>query len=185
MAVFDRGRSNLQRGAEMEAMERFRLTGRVAVVTGGSMGLGRAMAGGLAEAGARVAVVSRTAKRIEEVAAEIVRKGGEAIAVAADVTREDDIEGMMARVCEEFGTIDILVNNAGIGGSRKSVSLGTEEWDRMMNTNARSVFLASRAAGRIMIRQKRGKIVNISSVLGKGCFPTACTTAPRRPRSST
>ena len=171
MAVFDRGRSNLQRGAEMEAMERFRLTGRVAVVTGGSMGLGRAMAGGLAEAGARVAVVSRTAKRIEEVAAEIVRKGGEAIAVAADVTREDDIEGMMARVCGEFGTIDILVNNAGIGGSRKSVSLGTEEWDRMMNTNARSVFLASRAAGRIMIRQKRGKIVNISSVLGKGALP--------------
>ncbi len=171
MAVFDRGRSNLQRGAEMEAMERFRLTGRVAVVTGGSMGLGRAMAGGLAEAGARVAVVSRTAKRIEEVAAEIVRKGGEAIAVAADVTREDDIEGMMARVCEEFGTIDILVNNGGIGGSRKSVSLGTEEWDRMMNTNARSVFLASRAAGRIMIRQKRGKIVNISSVLGKGALP--------------
>lgn len=155
----------------METMGQFNLTGRVAVVTGGSMGLGRAMAIGLAEAGARVVVVSRTTKLIEEAAGEIIRQGGDAIAVTADVTREEDIERMTAQVCGKYGTVDILVNNAGIGGSKKSVALSTKEWDRMINTNARSVFLASRAAGKIMIRQKHGKIINISSVLGKGALP--------------
>ena len=95
----------------MEAMEKFKLTGRVAVVTGGSMGLGRAMAVGLAGAGARVAVVSRTKKLIAETAAEIVRKGGDAIAVAADVTREDDIEGMVAEVCGKAGVSEATYYN--------------------------------------------------------------------------
>jgi NAD(P)-dependent dehydrogenase (short-subunit alcohol dehydrogenase family) len=155
----------------METMEQFKLTGRVAVVTGGSKGLGRAMAMGLAAAGAKVAVVSRTTKLIEETAEEIIRKSGDAIAVTADVTREDDIERMTLEVLGKYGAIDILINNAGIGGSNKSVALSTEAWDRMMNTNARSVFLACRAVGKGMIQQGHGKIINISSVLGRGALP--------------
>jgi NAD(P)-dependent dehydrogenase (short-subunit alcohol dehydrogenase family) len=151
----------------MGVMEQFNLSGKVAVVTGGSKGLGRAIAIGLAQAGAKVAVVSRTTKLIEETVSMIITNGGDAIPVTADVTREDDIESMTAGVYEQYGTIDILVNNAGIGGGKKSVLLTVAEWDHMMNTNARSSFLTSRSVGKIMIKQRHGKIINISSVLGK------------------
>jgi NAD(P)-dependent dehydrogenase (short-subunit alcohol dehydrogenase family) len=157
----------------MNIMEKFSLSGKVAIVTGGSKGLGRSMAIGLAQAGARVAVVSRTKSLIEEAAAEIIRNGGDAIAIPTDVTCEEDIERMTAVVFEKFGKIDILVNNAGMGGSKVSVTLTTDEWDQMMNTNARSIFLASKAVGKIMIRQKFGKVINISSVLGKGALPNS------------
>jgi NAD(P)-dependent dehydrogenase (short-subunit alcohol dehydrogenase family) len=157
-------------GMAMDVMEQFKLSGQVAVVTGGSKGLGRAMAIGLAQAGAKVAVVSRTTKLIEETASEIRGNGGDAIAVSADVTREDDMERMTAEVCGKYGTIDILVNNAGIGGGKESVTVTAAEWDHMMNTNTRSVFLASRAVGKVMIRQKHGKVINISSVLGKAAL---------------
>ena len=155
----------------MSVMEQFNLSGKVAVVTGGSKGLGRAIAIGLAQAGAKVAVVSRTAKLIEETANIIIHTGGDAMAVTADVTREKDIEHMAAAVCEKYGTIDILVNNAGVGGGKKSVVLTAADWDRMMNTNARSVFLTSRSVGKIMIKQRHGKVINISSVLGKRALP--------------
>jgi NAD(P)-dependent dehydrogenase (short-subunit alcohol dehydrogenase family) len=151
----------------MHVTDQFKLGGQVAVVTGGSKGLGRAMAIGLAQAGARVAVVSRTTKLIEETASEIIENGGDAIAVTADVTKEDDIEHMTEEVCGKYGTIDILINNAGIGGGKKSVTLTVSEWDHMMNTNTRSIFLASRAVGKVMIKRKHGKVINISSVLGK------------------
>ena len=157
----------------MDIMEKFSLCGKVAIVTGGSKGLGRSMAIGLAQAGARVAVVSRTKSLIEEAAAQIIRNGGDAIAIPTDVTSEKDIEKMSAVVFEKFGKIDILVNNAGMGGSKISVTLTTDEWDQMMNTNARSIFLASKAIGKIMIRQKFGKVINISSVLGKGALPNS------------
>jgi NAD(P)-dependent dehydrogenase (short-subunit alcohol dehydrogenase family) len=157
----------------MSIMEKFSLSGKVAIVTGGSKGLGRSMAIGLAQAGARVAVASRTKNLIEETAAEIIRSGGDAIAIPTDVTSEEDIEKMAAVAFEKFGKIDILVNNAGMGGSKISVTLTTDEWDCMMNTNARSIFLASRAVGKIMIRQEYGKVINISSVLGKGALPNS------------
>ncbi len=157
----------------MGVMEQFNLAQRVAVVTGGSKGLGRAMATGLAEAGARVAVVSRTRSLIEETAAEIVGKGGEAMAVPADVTREEDVEAMTAQVLAAYGRIDILINNAGIGGSKRSADLTLEDWERLMNTNARSVFLACRAVGKAMIRQRQGKIINVGSILGHGALPNS------------
>jgi len=152
-------------------LDQFRLSGRIAVVTGGSKGLGRAMALGLAEAGATVAVVSRTKGLIEETAAEIIRNGGEAIAIPADVKSEEDIERMTALVAGKYGRIDILVNNAGIGGSRKVVAMTVDEWSAMMDTNVRSIFLTARAVGKVMIRQRSGKVINISSVLGKGALP--------------
>ncbi|MGV8081181.1 MAG: SDR family NAD(P)-dependent oxidoreductase [Syntrophales bacterium] len=155
----------------MGIMDQFSLSGRIAIVTGGSKGLGRAMALGLAEAGAVVAVVSRTKSLIEETADEIVKSGGEAIAVPADVRSEKDIERVAALVADKFGRIDILVNNAGIGGSRKVVAMKTDEWNTMMETNVRSVFLTARAVGKVMIRQRSGKVINVSSVLGKGALP--------------
>jgi len=155
----------------MGVLNQFGLSGRVAIVTGGSKGLGRAMALGLAEAGAKVAVVSRTRSLIEETAAEIVKKGGEAIAVPTDMRSEEDVERMVALVAEKFGRIDILINNAGIGGSRKVVAMTTDEWSNMMDTNVKSIFLAVRAVGKVMIRQRSGKVSNVSSVLGKGALP--------------
>ncbi len=155
----------------MGVLNQFGLSGRVAIVTGGSKGLGRAMALGLAEAGAKVAVVSRTRSLIEETAAEIVKKGGEAIAVPTDMRSEEDVERMVALVAEKFGRIDILINNAGIGGSRKVVAMTTDEWSNMMDTNVKSIFLAVRAVGKVMIRQRSGKVINVSSVLGKGALP--------------
>lgn len=152
-------------------MDQFSLSGRIAIVTGGSKGLGRAMALGLAEAGAVVAAVSRTKSLIEETADEIIKSGGEAIAVPADVRSEKDIERVAALVADKFGRIDILVNNAGIGGSRKVVAMKTDEWNTMMETNVRSVFLTARAVGKVMIRQRSGKVINVSSVLGKGALP--------------
>ena len=157
----------------MNIMEKFSLARKVAIVTGASKGLGRAMAIGLAQAGATVAVVSRTKNLIEDTAAEIIRNGGDAIAVPTDVTSEEDIERMTAVVFEKFGRIDILVNNAGMGGSKISVNLTTDEWDHMMNTNAKSIFLASRAVGKIMIRQRSGKLINISSILGDRPLPAS------------
>ncbi len=155
----------------MGIMDQFSLSGRIAIVTGGSKGLGRAMALGLAEAGAVVAAVSRTKSLIEETADEIIKSGGEAIAVPADVRSEKDIERVAALVADKFGRIDILVNNAGIGGSRKVVAMKTDEWNTMMETNVRSVFLTARAVGKVMIRQRSGKVINVSSVLGKGALP--------------
>ncbi len=155
----------------MGIMDQFRLSGRIAVVTGGSRGLGRAMAIGLAEAGAAVAVASRTKSLIEDTAAEIIRNGGDAIAIPTDVRSEEDVERMVALVVEKFGRIDILVNNAGIGGSRKVVAMTADEWSDMMDTNVKSIFLTVRAVGKVMIGQRSGKVINVSSVLGKGALP--------------
>ena len=155
----------------MGVLNQFGLCGRVAIVTGGSKGLGRAMALGLAEAGAKLAVVSRTQSLIEETADEIIKKGGEALAVPTDVRSEEDVERMVALVAEKYGRIDILINNAGIGGSRKVVTMTADEWSNMMDTNVKSIFLAVRAVGKVMIRQRSGKVINVSSVLGKGALP--------------
>ncbi len=160
-----------ERKTDMGVLNQFGLCGRVAIVTGGSKGLGRAMALGLAEAGAKLVVVSRTQSLIEETADEIIKKGGEALAVPTDVRSEEDVERMVALVAEKYGRIDILINNAGIGGSRKVVTMTADEWSNMMDTNVKSIFLAVRAVGKVMIRQRSGKVINVSSVLGKGALP--------------
>lgn len=150
----------------MDIIDLFRLQGKVAIVTGASRGLGRAMAIGLAQAGAKLAVVSRT-QRVEETASAIVCQGGEALPIKTDVKIAEDVERMVDAVCGKFGRIDILVNNAGISIPKEITAMLESEWDDVIDTNIKSVFLVSKAVGRIMIAQKSGKVINISSFLGR------------------
>jgi len=154
----------------MKYLKQFSLTGKIAVVTGGSKGLGRAMAVGLADAGATVAVVSRTKSLIEETAQEIIKAGGEAIAVPTDIKNEQDIERMSKAVMDTYGRIDILINNAGIAPMGPAVDIPLQEWNDVMDTNLKSVFLTAKTIGKIMMQQKSGKVINIASVLGKGAL---------------
>ncbi len=147
-------------------IEQFSLSGKVALVTGGSKGLGRAMAIGLGQVGARIAVASRTTSLIEETANKIIKKGGEAIAITTDIRNREEIEMMVKSVIHKFGRVDILINNAGIGPMKKAIDISVDEWDDVIDTNLRSVFLISKAVGKRMIEQKRGKIINVGSVLG-------------------
>jgi len=146
--------------------ELFDLTGRVAVVTGASRGLGRAMAVGMAKAGASMVLVSRNLRLLEETAEFITARGAKAIVTTADVSSEKDMENMADVAMKEFGKIDILVNNAGIAPMNTAMNISAEEWKMVMDTNLNSVFYACRAVGRQMIEAKSGKIINISSIVG-------------------
>src|SRR5215470_4046130 len=143
-----------------------RLKGKVTIVTGGGSGIGRAIALALAAGGARVAVLGRRQESLEGVVKEISQVGGEAIALAADVTR--DAEGRKAAEETEkaFGRIDILVNNAGALSVSTVDSISEEEWDRVMATNLKGPFLMSRSVLPAMRRAGGGSIINIGSVLG-------------------
>ena len=151
--------------------ELFDLTGKVALVTGASRGLGNAMALGLAKAGADVVAAdilapSETVGRIKEL-------GGESVGVMVDVTKKSDIEDMVGKALEKFGSIDILVNNAGILKMGPTEDFGEEDWIKVISVNLRGQFLCSQAVGRQMIRQKSGNIINIASVAGQFGFPMA------------
>ena len=150
----------------MDCLEKFRIEDKVAIVTGGSKGLGRAMALGLAQAGAKVVVSSRTISLIEETADEIIKKGGKAIAVPVDVKNPQGIELMVATVMDHYGRVDILINNAGIAPMKKTIDINIEDWNDVMNTNLKSAFLISKIIAKGMIKQRKGKIINIGSVLG-------------------
>ena len=143
------------------------LDGKVAIVTGGAGGIGRHISLAFAKAGAKVVVASRNQERIDGMAEEIVGLGGEALAVAADITDPDRVEALMERTCGEFGRIDVLVNNAG-GGSRMRPPEETpyDEWVRLVDFNLTGTFLCCIAAGKRMIAARRGNIINISSVAG-------------------
>lgn len=155
----------------MNYLDQFKVTDKVAIVTGGSKGLGKAMAIGLAQAGAKIAVVSRTKKLIEETANEIIAVGGEAIAIPVDVKKEEDIERMTKAVVDKYGSINILINNAGIAPVNRAVDITADEWNDVMDTNMKSTFLAARSVGKVMMRQKSGKVINLGSVLGKDAQP--------------
>jgi NAD(P)-dependent dehydrogenase (short-subunit alcohol dehydrogenase family) len=150
----------------MGYLENFKVVDEVAIVTGGSKGLGRAMALGLAQAGAKVVVSSRTIPLIEETADEIIEKGGKALAVPVDVKNPQSIEQMVAQVMDRYGRVDILINNAGIAPMKKTMETDIEDWNDVLNTNLKSAFLISKIIAKGMIKQRRGKIINIGSVLG-------------------
>lgn len=143
------------------------MTDRVALVTGASRGIGRAIALELAANGYAVAVnYASSASKAEEVVAEIVDGGGAAFAVKADVGNPDDVTAMFAAVEETLGPVAVLVNNAGITDDGLLLRMSIEQWDRVISTNLRSVYLCTKAALRGMIRAKSGRIINISSVSG-------------------
>ncbi|MEW6442293.1 MAG: 3-oxoacyl-ACP reductase family protein [bacterium] len=146
--------------------ELFSLKGKVAVVTGGSKGIGKAIALGLADAGADVVVASRTQADLDKAAAEVCGKGQRALAVAADTTNLDSIRNLAAKAIEAFGKIDILVNNAGQGATVPFLKIPVEEWDRILTVNLKGYFLCTQVIGGYMFKAKSGRVINISSAMG-------------------
>jgi 2-dehydro-3-deoxy-D-gluconate 5-dehydrogenase len=145
------------------AKERFSLSGKVALITGGNSGIGRELALAFRDAGARVAIAARRPDRNAAVLAEL---GLDAAAFELDVTDEASVERTIAAVDSRFGRLDILVNNAGTVNRASVMELERAAWDRVMNTNLTGPFLCTKHAARIMKNQRSGKIINISSVLG-------------------
>jgi len=145
----------------------FSLDGKVALVTGGGRGIGRAVALGLARAGADVVVASRKLPDLEKVAEEIRGLGRKSLAVAAHIGRVEEISNLVSRVKEEFGKIDILVNNAGTNPTMdQALDIDERAWDSIMNLNLKGLFFLSQAVARVMKEQGGGKIINIASVAG-------------------
>jgi len=146
------------------------LTRKAAMVTGASRGIGFAIARRLGQMGARVSICGRDAAKLEQSAATLRGEGIEVISAAADVAREDQILPFVQNTQKEFGPIDILVNNAGIGLFGPFHECTEADWNRVMDTNLKSVFLVSRAVVPEMIRRQTGHIINISSLAGKNTF---------------
>jgi gluconate 5-dehydrogenase len=145
----------------------FDLTGKVALVTGGSGGIGRVLAKGLAEAGADVVVASRGLDKLEPVAKEIRALGRKSQAVSADVTQEQSVIKMVETILKEFPRIDILVNSAGMATRKAPEEMAVDDWQKIMDFNARGVFITCKEVGKVMIKQGGGKIINVSSVRGR------------------
>lgn len=147
----------------------FDLAGKTAIVTGGARGLGRAMALGLAGAGADVAVSDII--DISEAVGGVRALGRKAIGVKADVGDEGSVRALVEKTIEDLGRVDVLVNNAGIFRISAAENMKTEDWDAVLDVNLRGQLLCAKEAGRHMIRQRSGKIINIASVAGLAAFP--------------
>jgi 3-oxoacyl-[acyl-carrier protein] reductase len=143
------------------------LDGRIALVTGASQGIGRACALALAEAGATVALAARNEAKLAEVAAEIEAAGGKAAAFALDVANEDSIKAGAKAILERFGKVEILVNNAGITRDGLVLRMKRADWDDVLATNLTGAFLLTQALLSAMLRNRWGRIINISSVVGR------------------
>jgi len=139
------------------------LEGKVAIVTGGSRGIGKAIALGFAEAGADVVVCSRTLADLEKVAEEIQALGRRSLAVETNISVKSDVDNLVEKTLEKFGTIDILVNNAAINIMRPLIELREDGWDKVMTVGLKGYYLCSQAAAKVMIEKKSGNIINISS----------------------
>lgn len=147
-------------------LDRFSLKGRTALVTGGGQGIGRAFAHALGEAGAMVAVVDILLPYAQAVVEELKAKQVDAIAVQADVTKADQVQAMIDAVLQKWGKLTIAVNNAGVGQWVAAETMSEGDWDRMLASNLKSVFLCAQAEGRQMINDKYGKIINTASISG-------------------
>jgi 3-oxoacyl-[acyl-carrier protein] reductase len=145
------------------------LDGKVAIVTGAGKagkGIGQACALTLASAGAKVVVASRTEASAESVAADIRKAGGEALALAVDVSASDQVDQMIAAALKAYGRVDILVNNAGITRDGLLVRMSEESWDSVLDTNLKGAWLCTKAVARLMMKQRSGAIVNMTSIMG-------------------
>jgi NAD(P)-dependent dehydrogenase (short-subunit alcohol dehydrogenase family) len=157
----------------------FDLSGKVAIVTGGNQGIGFGISRGLAGAGATVVIANRRGDEGQKAAETLQKEGLNAISILTDVSQKSSTAAMVEKVIGEFGKIDILVNNAGVIIRKPLEEFEENEWDTIMNTNLRGLFLCCQFVGREMIKQKKGKIINISSILsqitqpGRGVYATA------------
>ena len=140
----------------------------VAIVTGGSTGIGRSIALEFAKEGASVVICGRRKTNLEKVAEEINALGKRSLVVAADVSVKSQVQGMVKQTVDSFGSIDILVNNAGIIHAAPLVEVTETEWDEVIDINLKGVFLCMQAVAPYMMKQKHGKIINISSICGRG-----------------
>lgn len=153
------------------ALEAFRLEGRVAIVTGASRGLGRAMALALAEAGADVAVAARSEPELAETAAAVEKLGRRALAIRTDVTVYAEVEALVERTATTLGRLDIVVNNSGVAAVKPLAEMPPEDFRRSVEVNLVGVFNGCRAAAGRLIAQRSGKIINLSSMLGAAGLP--------------
>src|SRR5438046_2444900 len=148
-----------------------KLQDKVAIVTGSSMGIGEAIAAAFAAEGARLVINSRVQERADQVAGRLAAQGAQAIAVAADVARKSECERLVRAAVERWGRLDVMVNNAGVNAIRPSAELSEEDWRRVVDTNLSGVFFGCQAAGRQMLAQGGGVIVNVSSIYGHTGVP--------------
>ncbi|MEE9583261.1 MAG: glucose 1-dehydrogenase, partial [Dehalococcoidales bacterium] len=155
-------------GGSIMSIPSFSLEGKAAIITGGKQGIGRAIALAFAEAGADVAVCGRVIEdgKLQAVADEIQRLGRRSLAVQVDISRKADVDNLVQRVMDEFGSIDILVNNAGKIILKPLLDTPEDEWDEIIDINLKGYYLCSQAAGRIMVERKSGTIINIGSRIG-------------------
>ncbi len=161
------------------ALQIFDLTGKVAMVSGGGDGLGRAMALGLADAGANLVVFSRKVEKCEAVAREIEERGVGALAVRCDISRQEDVDLLMEQTLKKFAHIDILVNNSGRTWGAEPEDMKFEDWSKVIDLNINGTFRITQAVGREMIRLGKGKIINISSYAGsRGTDPVYLNAIP-------
>lgn len=153
----------------MNVLQMFDLTGKTAIVTGGGRGLGAHIAQGLAEAGANIVLCSRKIEACTEVADHLNKEYGvETLALKCDITNAEDIHSVVSETLDKFEDIDILVNNSGASWGASALDMPLEAWNKVINTNLTGTFLMSQAVGKVMMEQKRGKIINIASVAGLG-----------------
>lgn len=156
----------------MGSIDIFRMDGRVALITGGTQGLGYVMATALAEAGADIAVTSRNGEKAAEAAEALAQATGRrTLGLTADVTDAGQVEAMVQQVREHFGRLDVLVNNAGINIRKPIEDYDEASWDLVQATNLKAPFLCAKAVAGVMKEQKYGRIINISSMLGSIALP--------------
>jgi NAD(P)-dependent dehydrogenase (short-subunit alcohol dehydrogenase family) len=149
----------------------FSLAGQTALVTGASGGLGKETALALADVGCDVVIAARNLPALDDVAAAVERKGRRCLAVKTDVTSAADVRRMVDRALEQFQTIDILVNNAGVAVEKPLEEIQEEEWRRVIDTHLHGTFLCAQTVGKEMIARRRGRIINVVSVLGLVAVP--------------
>lgn len=142
----------------------FDLTNKVALVTGASSGIGKAVSIALARQGAKVALAARRVERLEELSIMLEGEGKEALPLKIDVTKKDEIVAGVAKTVETFGRLDILVNNAGVAEFVPFLEMTEEQWDKTLDTNLKGYFLVAQAAAREMVKNKWGRIINIGSI---------------------
>jgi len=150
----------------MSVRDLFDLSGRAALVTGGSRGLGLEIAEGLGEAGAAVALTARREEWLREAERTLRERGIDCVAVPCDISRPEAVRGLVDAVAARFGKIDVLVNNAGATWGAPVLEMPLDQWRRVLDTNLTGSFLVTQAAGRLMIDRRYGKIINIASIAG-------------------